>query len=363
MVSMETLTKNQLLLILSSSRLLNSQLESEKMLSLVLNKAMTVAQAEAGTLWLSMENGLVTPIIVEGRKKDQLESLHLKPGEGIAGRVIEKNEPILVEDVRNEPGWASRFDHEIGFITLSILCIPLRSGNRVIGCLELVNKINYGCFSPKDLDLAMIFAGHVAVALENNRLYLENKKMLESVILVLSSTLNASEPYAREHSESVTRLSLAVGQALGLSAYDLEVLKWTALLHDVGKIGVSDQILLKAENLQNGDWEEIMKHPRIGSDILHELQPSHLAEKICKGVMGHHEKFDGSGYPEGLKNMHIPLFARIIAVADAYDAITSDRPYRKKTGKEEALKEIRRCSGTQFDPEIVRVFLQIIDEL
>ncbi len=362
MVSMETLSENQLHLILSSSRLLNSQLESEKMLSLVLTKAMAVVQAEAGTLWLSMENSLIRPVVVEGIKKEQLESLHLKSGEGIAGRVIKKNEPILVEDVRNEPGWASRFDHETGFMTLSILCIPLRSGNRVIGCLELVNKINDGCFSPKDLNLSMIFAGHVAVALENNRLYLENKKLLESVILVLSSTLNAKEPYAREHSERVTKLSLAVGQALGLSTYDLEVLKWTALLHDVGKIGVSDQILLKTESLHNGDWDEIMKHPRIGSDILHELQPSYLAEKICKGVLGHHEKFDGSGYPEGLKNVHIPLFARIIAVADAYDAITSDRPYRKQAGKEEALKEIKCCSGTQFDPEIVRVFLQIVDE-
>jgi HD-GYP domain-containing protein (c-di-GMP phosphodiesterase class II) len=362
MVSMETLNENQLHLILSSSRLLNSQLESEKMLSLVMTKAMAVVQAEAGTLWLSMENGIIRPVIVEGIKKDQLESLHLKPGEGIAGRVIKKNEPILVEDVRNEPGWASRFDYETGFITLSILCIPLRPGNRVIGCLELVNKINYGCFSPKDLDLAMIFAGHVAVALENNRLYLENKKLLESVILVLSSTLNAREPYAREHSERVTKLSLAIGQVLGLSTYDLQVLKWTALLHDVGKIGVSDQILLKTESLQNGDWEEIKKHPRIGCDILHELQPSYLAERICKGVLGHHEKFDGSGYPEGLKNVHIPLFARIIAVADAYDAITSDRPYHKKAQKDDALKEIKRCSGTQFDPEVVRIFLQVVDE-
>jgi HD-GYP domain-containing protein (c-di-GMP phosphodiesterase class II) len=363
MVSMETLSDSQMHLILSSSRLLNSQLESDRLLSLVLTKAMAVAQAEAGTLWLVMEDKMIKPVIVEGIKKELVEVLSLKEGEGFAGRVIAKNEPIMVEDVQNDPGWASRIDQETGFNTRSILCIPLRARDRVIGCLELVNKIKRVCFSQHDLDLSMIFAGHAAVALDNNRLYLENRKLLESVILVLASTLNAKEPYAREHSERVTSLSLAIGQMLGLSGADLEVLKWTALLHDVGKIGIMDTILFKKDRLSDRDWDEIKKHPQIGYNILIDLKPAYLAEKICSGVLGHHEKFDGSGYPEGLKDVHIPLYSRIIAVADAFDAIISDRPYRNKSSVAEAVEEIRRCTGTQFDPEIVRVFLKTIEDM
>jgi len=346
--------------ILDSSKLLNSNIDRKKLLNLVLDRAIAVTNAEAGTLWLVSEEGYLMPVVVQGVKKEFIESLSLKPGEGLAGYVVSENKPKLARDVRDEPGWASRFDEYSGFETKSVLCIPLRADAIVIGCLELVNKANNKLFSEKDLEVAMIFAGHAAIALENNRLYGENKQLLESVIYVLSSALDAREPYARKHSERVTALSLKLAKAIGLSAKKIEELEWTALLHDVGKIGICDSVLHQQGPLDKKGWEIIKKHPEIGHKILIDLKPVKIGKAISSSVLSHHERYDGTGYPMGLKEDQIPLYARIIAIADSYDTITSDRPYRRKASKAEAMEEIRNNAGTQFDPLLVEKFLTAI---
>jgi len=345
-------------MILETTRLLNSQLELDRLLELVLEKAIAVVRAEAGTLWLVEEDGFLVPVVARGPKAGALKGLRLKPGEGLAGQVVAKNEPSLIADVRKDPAWASRFDDATGFVTLSLLSIPLRARREVIGCLQLVNKLGEKHFTEADLEIALVFAGQAAIALENSRLYTWQGTLLNSLIRVLAAALDARDPYTRGHSERVSRYSLLTGRELGMTAEELETLERAALLHDLGKIGIRDDVLLQQGPLDKEKWEIMKSHPEIGARILAGVRPRHLAEKMYEGALYHQERYDGKGYPQGVKGEEIPLVARIIAVADTFDAITTDRPYRKGSSFAEALAEIERCKGTQLDPAVAEAFLR-----
>lgn len=349
--------------LLEISRELNSYLQPEDLVQLVLEKAMEVAAAEAGTLWLVGEDGYIAPLVARGPRADGLKGLRLAPGEGLAGQVVARNQPSLVEDVTRDPAWASRFDQTTGFITRSLLCVPLRAREKVIGCLQLINKTTgNGLFNPEDLDLALAFAGHAAIALENSRLYSQLHTLLHSLITALTSSLDARDPYTRGHSERVARYSLMAGRELGLTAEELESLERAALLHDLGKIGIRDHVLLQEGPLDKDKWEIMKTHPQIGARILEDVAPRSLVRDIYAGALYHQEKYDGTGYPQGLKREEIPLVGRIISVADTFDAITTDRPYRKGAPLPEALAEIRRFAGVQFDPQVAAAFCRAMEK-
>ena len=187
----------------------------------------------------------------------------------------------------------------------------------------------------------------------------EREDMLLSTIEVLVNALEAKDTYTSGHSNEVESLAVAMGQALGLSSEEIFKLGMAATLHDIGKIGIPDELLHKQGTFTNEEWCIVKQHPTIGATIIGGA-PS--LNDISQIVMHHHERWDGQGYPDLLVGANIPLGARIIAVADSFQAMTSDRPYRKGMPQEEALAEIQRCAGTQFDPEIVAVFLKNIKE-
>lgn len=180
-----------------------------------------------------------------------------------------------------------------------------------------------------------------------------------TAIEALAAAVDARESHTKGHSTSVARMSVSLAENLGMSAEEIDNLRSAALLHDLGKIGTPEEVLGKQTPLNTKEWKQIENHAGLGSQILKRVQQM---GSIIPGVKHHHERFDGKGYPCGLSGKNIPLLARIIAITDAYDAMTCARPYREAMSSEDAIEEIKRCAGTQFDPELVDAFVQIIQE-
>ncbi|MEW6714733.1 MAG: PAS domain S-box protein [Nitrospirota bacterium] len=272
--------------------------------------------------------------------------------------IIEKNNsPVFIPDMTKEEGGPfCKAQAEIGIG--AALMLPLVSKGKSIGLLEI--GVRYpACLLPSHLSTAEDIASQIAVALENANLYEDLQMLLVNSITSLASVIDAKSPWTKGHSERVTRYAVAIAKEMGLSKEIVETVELGGLLHDIGKVGTYDIILDKPSELHAKEMEEIRQHPVKGASI---LQPIKQFKKIVPLLRHHHEKMDGSGYPDGLKGEDIPLLARVLCVADAYDSMVSDRPYRKAPGKEYAISELKRCSGTQFDIRIVEAFLKIIDQ-
>lgn len=189
-----------------------------------------------------------------------------------------------------------------------------------------------------------------------------NSQLLQSYFMTLAAALDARDAYTAGHSERVARYSVQIGKLAGWSASELDLLCKTALLHDIGKIGVRDAVLLKEGRLTDEEFSQIKLHPVLGENILKQIEPADVMADLLPGVRSHHERYDGKGYPDGLAGSDIPLIGRIIAIADAYDAMTSDRPYRKGMTEARALSILDEGKGTQWDPELTELFIRAYKE-
>lgn len=344
--------------LLEVSRVINSSLQLEEVLRTVVEQGMQMLGAEAGTVWLEDEEGeWVIPRVVLGPKAAEVKKLRLRWGEGLVGLAMAQGRGSLVEDVTRDPNWASRIDSASGFITRSLICVPLTYNDRGIGALQFVNKLGDQRFTPIDLELATALANQAAVAIEKSRLFEEQHTLLCSIIRAMAAAIDARDPYTRGHSERVSAYALMIADELGLGGRFRERLEWAGLLHDIGKIGVRDEVLLKRERLTTDELDKIRQHPLIGANIIEYMEPKHLLWEVFMAARHHQEKYDGTGYPDGLQGEDIPLVARIVGLADAFDAMTTDRPYGKARPFEVALQEIERCAGTHFDPDVARAFL------
>ncbi len=238
---------------------------------------------------------------------------------------------------------------------LSAMFVPLKIREKVFGVLMASIQQGEKHFSEKDLYYLSFLTQSAAHTIENLALYENIYQNLFATLYAFVNALEARDLYTRQHSNRVTGISLILGQKLGCSSEELDVLNFAGHLHDIGKIGIRDDILLKPGRLTPEEFEKIKQHPVIGANILAQLG---LWERERLIIKCHHERFDGTGYPDGLKQEEIPFLARILSVADVYDAMASDRAYRKKMEESLILKIIREGSGTQFDPDIVDVFLK-----
>ncbi len=186
----------------------------------------------------------------------------------------------------------------------------------------------------------------------------ESRSKALSIIYALAATVDAKDHCTYGHSRKVSSQSVAIAETLGLPQPKIATIRAAGLLHDIGKVGVPDSVLNKKGPLTKAEWELIKGHPRLGVEIIGHI--SDLSDCL-PAIMHHHERYDGNGYPSGLKGENIPLEARILTVVDAFEAITSDRPYREGVSVQKATSELRRCSGTQFDPHLVEVFCNLIE--
>lgn len=252
------------------------------------------------------------------------------------------------------------------------ICVPSYFQNELLGLLLLGRKNNGKDFKQEEVDFFAALASDVAMAIRNAQLFKDLQLELEKkhrlflhTTIALAAAIDAKDHYTHGHTSRVTALSLEIAKRLmqdkkhNLDDKFLEHLHIASLLHDIGKIGIPESILNKNGPLNDEESSRIKEHPMIGATI---LNPIKELEDAILGVKYHHEKYDGSGYPEGIKGNQIPLIASIISVADTFDAMTTDRPYRRGLSKDEAMSEINRVSGKQLDPEIVSVFSKLYQE-
>jgi putative nucleotidyltransferase with HDIG domain len=282
-----------------------------------------------------------------------VEKTHIRIGEGIAGWVAEHRKPLILVDAED-----FGFGAELRRQGLrSALCVPLVIKGKVIGVLNVSKAESVEAFSRENLKIVASFAGQLAVAIENARLYVDLENTFLGTIGALAAAVDAKDPYTYGHSNEVTEHTLAIAAELGVSDPETETLRIAALLHDIGKIGIDSAILNKPGKLTDEEFEVIRSHPDIAANILGSLD---FLSAVVPLVHHHHEHWDGSGYPTGLSGESIPKGARIISVADAYNAMTSDRPYRTALSREDAVRELLEYSGTQFDPQVVKALVTLL---
>ncbi len=259
-------------------------------------------------------------------------------------------ESVVLSDDGGESELLASLPSSTGSI---VVAFPVMLGSRLAAVL-CIGRIGRRAFSDEEVAQGRELADQVAVALSNSGLIEQLKALTWGTLEALARAIDAKSPWTAGHSERVTAMSLKIAQALGRSRSQLEVLHRGALLHDVGKLGISVQLLDKPGKLEDHEFEEVKAHPSIGGRI---LEPISAFADIMPIVTDHHERWDGKGYPNGLAGEEIHINARILAVADTYDAMTSDRPYRKGRDTEAAVEEIWSQAGTQFDPRVVEAFL------
>jgi len=237
--------------------------------------------------------------------------------------------------------------------------VPLKIKRQLFGWIALASFSKSCRFDEGHRKLLSILGARAAAAIENARLYEDLQDTFQQTIEGLAKAIDKMDRYTAGHSDRVALYSTFLAEKLGLSSEVVETVRQSALMHDIGKIGCVLN-LNKPGKLSQEEYEVFKKHPQYGRDI---LEPIRFLHPLMPGVQSHHERWDGRGYPQGLQGTDIPLMARIIAVGDAYDAMTSNRAYRRALPHEVAIQEIERCSGTQFDPEVATAFCEGIDAL
>ena len=327
------------------------------------------AEACSLLLWDEWEKALIVRA-GEGWPGVGVGKARYRQGEGLVGRVFLERRAANVPDVSADPRWKSKYGEDEKLPSGRARCalaVPLILGEKTLGVLNVVNKIplpspvgtegpGVSAFTEADEAILTSVASQMAVALENARLYEDLRDLSIATIRSLATAIDARDPYTRGHSEGVTRLAVQLARELGWDEADLEMLEFAALLHDVGKIAVPDAILRKPGPLTSEEWDVMHRHPYYSRQIVAPVEP---LRRLTPWIYHHHERWDGTGYPDGLKGEAIPLAARIIAVADVWDALRSDRPYRKAWPEKKALEYIREQAGQHFDPQVVEVFLRV----
>jgi HD-GYP domain-containing protein (c-di-GMP phosphodiesterase class II) len=263
----------------------------------------------------------------------------------------DRKAPLLVSDTARDKTFKFLAED-----ARQIIAVPLQRQDEVLGCLFGLDKTAGDEFDSVDAKLLNSIANESAIYLENARLFEDVHGLMMGLLHALTSAVDAKDAYTCGHSERVALLSRRLAKEIRLPDSHVDRIYMAGLLHDVGKIGVPEAVLQKTGRLTNEEFEQMKRHPGIGARILSDIKQ---VEDIIPGVLHHHERYDGKGYPAGLAGQSIPLMGRIICLADCFDAMTSNRTYRRALPLEVALSEIRRCSGTQFDPGLAEAFLRI----
>jgi len=328
--------------------------KSESILGLTIETLSNALNASSGVIMLLRKDTLRC-WVVYGIDSERQKSIEIKQGAGIIGWVAKEKKPLNVSRTQQD----RRFDVEVkmGLAHESIICAPLMFKDKVLGTISVHDKKTGEEFTEDDLILLENLAIQTAIAIENNRLNEDIERTYVETISALALAVEAKDPYSRGHSRRVSEYVTNLAKEFSLDKETIRTLEDAAVLHDIGKIGIKDEILLKPAALTTEEKRQMHRHAIIGENI---LKPIHSLSKVAYLVRCHQEHVNGRGYPDGLTGEEMPLPMKILILADAYDAMTSDRPYRKAMSKEEAKKELKKYSGIYFDPKVVETFLKIV---
>ncbi len=347
---------NKLVQILKLNKDLNAKLDMGALLNEFLFHVERAFSPDGTVIFLE-EGGELHPERISGIfRKDVVLLKRIKE---LANRLISNNchSIIYVPEKVEDENLKSKLN--LDSIPCQIMISPLISKSGILGMVCLVKELENVDFNLDDIQLLNVFTSQTAAIMENARLYGKVLEINREIIRSLAKAVEAKDSYTKGHSDQVAYYGVKLGRKLSLTSEELDNLYWAGILHDVGKIGVPDNILNKNGRLSDEEFEIIKKHPVIGRDILAQIESM---KDIVPIIYHHHERIDGKGYPVGIKKETIPFLARVISVVDAYDALTSDRAYRRAMEPARAVKILEEGAGSQWEPELVDTWLTILKQ-
>lgn len=331
---------------------INPEENGDKLISGIMDLAETTLAVEASSvLLLDDENQRLYFRYADGPVGEELKRLHISRQSGIAGWIVRNAKPLIVNDPGKNRSFYAHIDAMTGFKTKSIMGAPIIIDNKVAGVIEALNKTSGKPFTKDDLKVLLDIAATIARAIESTRLNDDLIGSYRSTIAGVVTLADTRDINGEGHSRRVAQLTIKAAGELGLPARVIRNIEYASLLHDIGKLTIPERIIKKAEELTREEWIRIRKHPITGYMLLRDIP---FLKEASRLVLYHHERYDGRGYPEGLQGEDIPLGARLIAVADAYDYMTIGHTHREAMTQSHAFAELTRNSREQFCPVAVK---------
>jgi response regulator RpfG family c-di-GMP phosphodiesterase len=292
-----------------------------------------------------------------GLEEEIVKKTRIKRGEAIAGKVLETGKAVIVGDISSMKAESDRYSEYKSFISFPLIQVALKTTDLSLGILNVTNRFGDQPYTKEDLENLDFIADTASVAINNQLKSIEIEKSYFRTMKALAAAVEEKDRYTRGHSDRVKTYAVELARRLGLPSETISTIEYACVLHDIGKIGIPDAIIQKDRDLTDEEYKQIKEHPAKGENIIRVIPFLEPARPI---IRHHHERFDGTGYPDGMKEKEIELGARIIAIADTYDAMTTERPYRGPFPKDHVISVLKEQKGKQFDPELVDIFVRYL---
>jgi putative nucleotidyltransferase with HDIG domain len=336
--------------VLNITKEIREEIYGDILLEKIMDNSLTLTDSEAGSI-LMLEGDELVFRIVRGSKSRELTGKTVPTDKGVGGWVLQHQTPVFIHDVSHDERFDSHVDDTTGFKTRSILCVPMKKKGKIIGVIELLNKMS-GKYLRKDIEMVTYLADQAAISIERAQFYEDQRNYEIHLTDIMLDTIDRFVPEKRGHSKRVARYASIIARSTNMPDEKARRLYFACLMHDIG--------FVKIPRDRFSDKSVFTQHPKIGFDM---LSPINFYKDIAPFILHHHERFDGKGYPDGLEGTKIPLESRIIAIAEAFDAMASENSYIKPPlDFQTAIEELRKKSGTQFDGTLVEHFVSNVTQ-